>query len=187
MRGDNEHGTPAFRRHGVMVLRRAVMPALAAMVLWAPEALAVTVTGAVVDRAGKPVEYANVSAPLLRQGTVTDESGRFTLEALAGPLRLEVTQIGYRRAVIEVNVGRLGAGARGAGGRAGPGHRGRGERLVVRQERQERGRGRAAHGRPDHAGRRRGRVPGAARAARDQRARRGRGALRAGRRSARRR
>ena len=80
------------------------MPALAAMVLWAPEALAVTVTGAVVDRAGKPVEYANVSAPLLRQGTVTDESGRFTLEAPAGPLRLEVTQIGYRRAVIEVNV-----------------------------------------------------------------------------------
>jgi vitamin B12 transporter len=58
----------------------------------------------VVDRAGKAVEYATVSAPALRLGAVTDAAGRFTLDLPAGAVTIEASQIGYQRARALVTV-----------------------------------------------------------------------------------
>jgi hypothetical protein len=74
----------------------------ALVAIGAGSALAAVVTGRVVDRAGKPIEYANVTAPALERGTVTDSAGRFSLELPVGPAHLEVTQIGYQHARLEV-------------------------------------------------------------------------------------
>jgi len=78
--------------------------ALAALILGASSALAARLTGAVVDRAGKPVEFATVAVPALKLGAATDAEGRFTLELPEGRLTLEVSQLGYERARIEVSV-----------------------------------------------------------------------------------
>ncbi len=71
----------------------------------AAAARAATLTGIVVDRAGRPVELANVAAPALRKGAVTDAAGRFTLELPAGTAALEVSQMGYQRARLAVAIG----------------------------------------------------------------------------------
>ncbi|HUK63231.1 MAG TPA: TonB-dependent receptor, partial [Dongiaceae bacterium] len=62
------------------------------------------ITGQVRDRAGHPIELANVRAPELRKGAVTDADGRFELTLPAGPVELEVTQLGYERAHLRVAV-----------------------------------------------------------------------------------
>ncbi len=67
-------------------------------------AYAAPVTGVVVDRAGKPVEYATVSVPALKRGAATDEQGAFALELPLGPAVVEATQIGYERARVAVTV-----------------------------------------------------------------------------------
>jgi outer membrane cobalamin receptor len=90
----------SLRRLGAL----AAAVAVAAVLLGgAPPARAATVKGRVVDHDGKPVEFANVTAPLLKRGVVTDEAGRFTLELPDGPVALEVSQIGYSRARLSVN------------------------------------------------------------------------------------
>lgn len=78
--------------------------ALALLALAAP-ASAGTVTGVVVDRRGEPVEFANVTAPAVKRGAVTDAEGRFTLELPDGPVTLVVAQMGHATARLSLNVG----------------------------------------------------------------------------------
>ena len=64
----------------------------------------VHVSGRVVDRAGKPIEYATVAAKALRRGAATDEQGRFALDLPAGRVTLDVSQLGYEASRVEVQV-----------------------------------------------------------------------------------
>lgn len=57
-----------------------------------------TIRGRVVDRSGRPVEFANVQVAALRRGTVTDSGGRFALALPDSAVELLVSQIGYQRA-----------------------------------------------------------------------------------------
>lgn len=82
----------------------AVLAVLAVAASQAPPAGAATVSGIVVDRAGKPVELANVAVAALKKGAVTDAAGRFTLELPAGATAIEVAQMGYQRARLELTV-----------------------------------------------------------------------------------
>ncbi len=84
-----------------MRLAAAAVAALA-IALGAADALAVAVAGRVVDRAGRPIEVAPVSAPALKLGASTDADGRFTLTLPAGPVTLEVQQLGYERRRLQV-------------------------------------------------------------------------------------
>ncbi len=80
-----------------MIARAHLLLALGLLALAGPAAAA-RVTGVVHDGDGKPVEYANISAPAQKRGAVTDHEGRFTLELTDGTTVLEVTQMGYQRA-----------------------------------------------------------------------------------------
>ncbi len=64
----------------------------------------VHVTGVVVDRAGKPIEYGTVAVPSFKRGAPTDEQGRFALDLPPGPCVLEVSQLGYEHARVAVRV-----------------------------------------------------------------------------------
>ncbi len=70
----------------------------------AEPAQAARVAGVVVDRAGKPVEYATVAAPALKRGTATDEQGAFALDLPPGPAVIEAQQIGYEHLRLGVTV-----------------------------------------------------------------------------------
>ncbi|MFN8588819.1 MAG: TonB-dependent receptor [Candidatus Eisenbacteria bacterium] len=70
----------------------------------AAPAFAARVTGTVVDRAGKPVEYANVRVPALQKGVIADERGVFALELPDGPCVLECAQIGYQKSRVTLTV-----------------------------------------------------------------------------------
>lgn len=83
---------------------RAAALILASLALAARAAAGATITGVVVDRSGKPVEYASVSAPAYKLGAVADGEGRFSLDLPAGAAALEVTQIGYQRVRLQVTV-----------------------------------------------------------------------------------
>jgi hypothetical protein len=85
-------------------MKPIVLLALLASVTLTGAAHAVTVTGTIVDRAGKAIEYANVAAPAAQLGAVTDEQGRFTLELPAGAAVLEVSQLGYLRRTVTIVV-----------------------------------------------------------------------------------
>ncbi len=78
--------------------------ALAAAALGAGTAAAVPVTGTVLDERGQPVEYCTVAVPALRRGAASDDRGRFTLDLPAGRHLLEVSQLGYERARVAVDV-----------------------------------------------------------------------------------
>ena len=67
-------------------------------------ARAIEVTGTVTDRAGRPIEYASIAVPALKLGAATDESGRFRLQLPPGLAILQVSQMGYERARLEVRV-----------------------------------------------------------------------------------
>ncbi len=84
----------------------ALLAPIAAIALLAVAlpAEAARVTGVVRDARGKPVEYANVSVPAQKRGTVTDGEGRFTLELADGTTVIEVTQLGYQRARLTLAV-----------------------------------------------------------------------------------
>lgn len=86
--------------------------ALALGVLLPGAAAAALVTGVVVDRDGKPVEYANVSVPARRTGAVCDAEGRFRLELEAGTVVLEVSQMGFRPHTVSVDVAASGSALR---------------------------------------------------------------------------
>jgi len=63
----------------------------------------VTLTGTVLDTlSGQPVSLAIVRVAG-GGSAVTDDGGRFRIEALPGPARLEVRRIGYRPATVEVS------------------------------------------------------------------------------------
>ncbi|WP_051718332.1 TonB-dependent receptor [Hymenobacter sp. IS2118] len=70
------------------------------LLLLLPLALqAQTLTGQVLDAAGRPVPFASVAVPALNQGTTADESGRFALSGLpAGAQKLQVSAVGYASA-----------------------------------------------------------------------------------------
>lgn len=87
-----------MRAHGVL------LATLFAMACAASPAAARAVRGKVVDHAGQPVEFANVSAPALKRGAVTDEQGIFTLELPDGVAALTISQIGYQAAHVNVTV-----------------------------------------------------------------------------------
>lgn len=72
--------------------------------LAATGAHAARVTGTIVDRAGKPVEYATVSVPAHKAGAATDEHGVFELDLPPGPAVILVSQIGYEKARVAVTV-----------------------------------------------------------------------------------
>ena len=95
-----------FKRSAAPFQVVALVVALQALLI-AGVAAAATLTGVVVDRSGKPIEYANVSVPTLKRGAVSDEQGRFTLELSPGPVVLEVGQIGYQRSRVSLKVGEL--------------------------------------------------------------------------------
>jgi hypothetical protein len=67
-------------------------------------AFAARVTGVVVDRDGKPVEYANVRVPALQKGVIADDRGAFTIDLPDGPCVLECAQIGYQRSRVTLTV-----------------------------------------------------------------------------------
>ena len=92
-------------RHLLRTSAPRVAALLLASLLAAGAAEAAPVVGQVVDRAGKPVEYATVAAPALKRGAATDEQGRFTLDLPAGAVVLEVSQLGYESARVSVVVG----------------------------------------------------------------------------------
>lgn len=69
-----------------------------------PAALAARVTGRVSDRTGAPLEFVTISAPAIRAGAVTDERGQFAIELPDGPVTLEISQIGYVRVRMPVDV-----------------------------------------------------------------------------------
>lgn len=83
---------------------RVALGTAAMLALLARAALALPLAGTVVDHAGKPIEYANVTAPALKMGAVTDEHGRFTIDLPAGPARLEISQIGYLKRSLAITV-----------------------------------------------------------------------------------
>ena len=92
-----------------MSARWMILVALGLLAVAAPmaraDSLEVAVRGQVLDHAGKPVEFATVAVPALKRGTATDENGRFALSLPAGRVTLEVSQLGYERARVEVQVG----------------------------------------------------------------------------------
>jgi outer membrane cobalamin receptor len=90
-----------MKRASVLAVAFAVAIVIAG---WSASALAVTVTGTVVDRSGKPVEYANVAVPALERGAVTDAEGRFSIDLPLGSAAIEVSQIGYQRSRLAVSV-----------------------------------------------------------------------------------
>ncbi len=77
--------------------------ALALLAIAAP-AWALRVSGRVTDRQGQPLEFATVAVPALKMGAVSDEQGAFELDLPAGRALLEVSQIGYQRARLEIVV-----------------------------------------------------------------------------------
>lgn len=83
---------------------RAIRAAALALLLAAAPAHAGTVTGVVLDKRGQPVEFANVTAPALKRGAVTDAEGRFTLELPDGPVQLVVAQMGHAPARLSLTV-----------------------------------------------------------------------------------
>ena len=66
-------------------------------------ALATPRSGQVVDREGKPVEYASLTVAALRIGAVADEQGRFALDLPPGRHAIEVAQLGYERLRVEID------------------------------------------------------------------------------------
>jgi hypothetical protein len=105
--GDRGRRAPPPLRRLAFAIALAALPA----VLAGPSDAAM-LRGRVVDRSGKPIEYANVSVPAMRRGAVTDAEGRFELDLPAGPVVLEVTQMGYERARMTVTLAESGAETR---------------------------------------------------------------------------
>ena len=89
---------------GALVAGMLATPGALLDMLAAHAAQAARLAGVVVDHAGKPVEYATVSAPAFKRGTATDEQGAFTLELPAGPALIEAQQIGYEHVRLTVAV-----------------------------------------------------------------------------------
>ena len=88
-----------MKRPGALVAALALLGALAAT-----PARAVKVEGTVLDRRGQPVEYASLAVRALKLGAATDEAGRFALDLPAGPAVIEVSQMGYERTRVTVQV-----------------------------------------------------------------------------------
>ncbi|HET9326726.1 MAG TPA: TonB-dependent receptor [Candidatus Eisenbacteria bacterium] len=87
------------------MIPRFLLAAALAVIACAGVASAVPLTGQVVDRAGKPVEFANLVVAAQKRGTVTDEQGRFEIDLPPGRHAIEVAQLGYRRLLVEVEAG----------------------------------------------------------------------------------
>ncbi len=75
---------------------RAQLLFVAALLASASAAEAARLTGRVVGRDGRGIEYANVRSPQHRLGAITDEEGRFSFVLPDGPATLEVSQLGYQ-------------------------------------------------------------------------------------------
>lgn len=84
--------------------RTFVLALVAALATLAVPAQAAKVSGVVVDREGKPIEYANVIVIGQRAGALTDEHGRFALELEPGQAVLEVVQMGFQRSRLAIVV-----------------------------------------------------------------------------------
>jgi iron complex outermembrane recepter protein len=90
---------------GSAAMLAAVLVGLGTGVAWAAEETAPSVVGVVRADDGTPLPHAQVSVITTGRGTLTDREGRFTLRDLApGRHRVEVTMVGYRPAVREVEV-----------------------------------------------------------------------------------
>jgi hypothetical protein len=95
-----------------------VKPALALVALaifsaLAPaSAIAARLEGVVVDALGRPIEFATIAVPAHRTGVTADERGAFTIVLPAGQVVLQVAQLGYRSARLEVALPETGASVR---------------------------------------------------------------------------
>jgi outer membrane cobalamin receptor len=85
-------------------IRLITLALLAGAIALAGAAHAARVTGTVVDRDGKPIEYANVRVPALQKGAVTGTDGTFSIELPDGATLIEFVQMGYQRARLTVAV-----------------------------------------------------------------------------------
>lgn len=91
---------------------RTLLPAAVAVTAIAAEAQAQRrVTGMVTGEGGAPLSAASVQVVGTTTGTYTNETGRFTLQAPAGPVTIRVRRIGFRARTVtltsaqnEVNV-----------------------------------------------------------------------------------
>jgi hypothetical protein len=83
--------------------------ALVALLLAAAPAQGARVTGRVVDRAGRPVEYASVAVKALERSAVCDDQGAFAIELPAGRHQVDVAQLGYETAHFEIDVSEVGS------------------------------------------------------------------------------
>ena len=66
-----------------------------ALALGASAAGAATLGGVIVDAAGQPLGFANVSVASAHTGAVADERGRFQLDLPPGRYEVVFSQIGY--------------------------------------------------------------------------------------------
>lgn len=62
----------------------------------------VSVSGVVVDESGLPVIGAAVMVKGTSQGTVADENGQFSFDALSPSAELEASALGYATATVKV-------------------------------------------------------------------------------------
>lgn len=82
--------------------RLTLVLALAGALCGPAGADAARLTGVVVDALGQPIEYASIAVPAHNTGTTADEHGAFTLDLPAGLIVLQVSQLGYRPARVQV-------------------------------------------------------------------------------------
>lgn len=64
----------------------------------------VTLSGAVTDKAGKPVVMATVAVSNTSIGTYTDEKGRYVLMLAVGKHTITVSSVGYKKLVREMDI-----------------------------------------------------------------------------------
>src|SRR5258705_4345001 len=85
--------------------RLLIACAVALLACRAAAAAATVLSGVIVDAAGKPLEFANISVAAARTGAVSDEQGRFRLELPPGHYEIAFSQIGYQAAKRTVELG----------------------------------------------------------------------------------
>lgn len=90
-----------------MLRTRSVHLALLATIALAPAAAAQqrTLTGRVTAETGEPVPSATVNVTGTTIGALTNDEGRFSIQAPSGAIQLTARRIGFRRTVISVAAG----------------------------------------------------------------------------------
>ncbi len=96
---ENTRFTFTIVNETIVLQLRNVIPAVTP----APVIVAFDVSGKVTDKSGIPLSGANVKVRGTRMGTTTNENGDFTLKNISETAVLEISFVGYKMQVIEVN------------------------------------------------------------------------------------